>query len=100
MLASKIRDYFDTSVAMVILMDNIEQYCIMREVLGAVGLDRCYYKYYECDDSSCLLELRLPYNRYLAMMLELTKRAWTLKAKTNVGIFNTMVKIDAVKIES
>lgn len=100
MLASKIRDFFDTSVAMVILMDNIEQYCIMKEVLGAVGLDRCCYKYYEYDDSSWLLELRLPYNRYLAMMLELTKRAWTLKAKTNVGIFNTMVKIDAVKIES
>lgn len=99
MLASKIRDYFDTSVAMVILMDNIEQYGIMKEVLGAVELDRCYYKYYEYDDSSCLLELRLPYNRYLAMMHELTKRAWTLKMKTNVGIFNTMVKIDAVKIK-
>lgn len=100
MLTSKIRDYFDTSVAMVILMDNIEQYGIMNEVLGAVGLDRCSYKYYEYDDSSCLLELRLPYNRYLAMMQELTKRAWTLKMKTNVGIFNTMVKIDAVNIES
>lgn len=100
MLASKIRDYFDTSVAMVILMDNIEQHCIMTEVLGAVGLERCRYKYYENDDSSCILELRLPYNRYLAMMQELTKRAWTLKAKTNVDIFNTMVKIDAVKIES
>ena len=98
MLASKIRDYFDTSVAMVILMNNVEEYCIMREVLGAVGLDRCCYKYYENDDSSCLLELRLPYNRYLAMMVELTKRAWTLKAKSNVDIFNTMVKIDAVKI--
>lgn len=95
MLASKIRDFFDTSVAMVILMDNIEQYCVMKEVLEAVGLDRCYYKYY----STHLLELRLPYNRYLAMMQELTKRAWTLKAKTNVDIFNTMVKIDAVKIE-
>ena len=98
MLTSTIRDYFDTSVAMVILIDNIEQYGIMNEVLGAVGLDRCSYKYYEYDDSSCLLELRLPYNRYLAMMQELTKRAWTLKAKTNVDIFNTMVKIDAVKI--
>ena len=100
MLASKIRDYFDTSVAMVILMDNIEQYCIMTEVLGAVGLERCRYKYYINDDSSYILELRLPYNRYLSMMRELTKRAWTLKMKTNVGIFNTMVKIDAVKIES
>lgn len=80
MLASKIRDFFDTSVAMVIRMDNIEQYCIMKEVLGAVGLDRCSYEY---DDSSCLLELRLPYNRYLAMMQELTKRGWTFVESEN-----------------
>lgn len=88
----KIRDSLDTSVRMVILMDDLEQLTALAETIMSIGRDRCCYELYKNEITTYMMELRLPYNRYLAMMNELQKRGWTLKSETKVDIFNRMVK--------
>lgn len=93
-LFNKIRDFTDTSVAMVILLDNIEQLCVMAEVLPSIELDRCSYEVYKNEITAYMIELRLPYNRYLDMMQRLHRSGWTLKPETKVDIFNRLIKMD------
>lgn len=100
-LFNKIRDFTDTSVAMVILLDNIEQLGVMAEVLPSIELDRCSYEFYERkyevnknEITAYMIELRLPYNRYLDMMQRLHRSGWTLKPETKVDIFNRLIKMD------
>lgn len=93
-LFNKIRDFTDTSVAMVILLDNIEQLCVMTEVILYIGLDRCSYEVYKNETTAYIMELRLPYNRYLDMMQRLHRSGWTLKPETKVDIFNRLIKMD------
>lgn len=92
MLLTKTRDFFDTSVCMVILMDDIEQFSILADVIVSIGRKRCTYEVYKDEISAYMMELRMPYNRYIAMMEELQKRGWNLKAETKVDIFNRLVK--------
>lgn len=92
MLLNKVRDFMDTSVGMVILMDNVEQLAVMSEVIVSIGRKRCTYELYKDDITAYMMELRLPYNRYLAMMKGLQKRGWNLKMETKVDIFNRMIK--------
>lgn len=92
MLLNKIRDFIDTSVSMVILMDDIEQFMVISEVIVSIGRERCTYEIYKDDITAYMIELRLPYNRYIAMMKGLQKRGWNLKSETKADIFNRMVK--------
>ena len=93
MLLNKIRDFMDTNVCMVILMDNLEQLSVLADVIVSIGRNRCNYEVYKDDITAYMMELRLPYNRYLAMMKELQSRGWNLKMETKVDIFNRMVKM-------
>lgn len=90
---NKIRDFRDTSVAMVILMDDIEQFGVLADVIVSIGRERCSYEVYKNEITTYMMELRLPYNRYLAMMKGLRAKGWTLKSETEVDIFNRMIKI-------
>lgn len=92
MLLTKAKDFFDTSASMVILMDDIEQLSILTEVIVSIGRGRCTYEVYKDEITAYMMELRLPYNRYLAMIRGLQERGWNLKAETKVDIFNRMVK--------
>lgn len=91
-MLNKVKDYFDTSVSMVILMDNEEQLLALSETIVSIGRERCIYELYKDNITAYMMELRLPYNRYLAMMKELRKKGWNLKPETKVDIFNRMVK--------
>ena len=93
-LLDKIRDFSDTKVAMVILMDDLGQFGILADVLVSIGTDRCSYEVYKNEIAAYMIELRLPYNRYLAMMQGLRAVGWTLKPETEVDIFNRMTKLD------
>lgn len=93
-LFNKIRDFNDATVAMVILMDNIVQLDVMAKVLVSIGLDRCSYEVYKNEITAYMMELRLPYNRYLAMMQRLHRNGWELKPETKVDIFNRLIKKD------
>ena len=91
-MLTKIRDFFDLSVGLIILMDDIEQLSVLSDVILSIGRERCSYEVYKNEITTYMAELRLPYNRYLSMMQELRRRGWNLKPETKVDIFNRMVK--------
>lgn len=91
-ILKKIRDFYDTKVCLVILVDDIVGLRILAEVITAIGCDRCVYELYKDDITAYMVEIRMPYNRYLAMMKGLQKRGWNLKMESKVGIFNRLYK--------
>ena len=91
-ILEKIRDFNDTKVNMVILVDDIVGLGILTEVIVAIGRDRCVYELYKDDITAYMVEIRMPYNRYLAMMKGLQKRGWNLKMESTVDIFNRLYK--------
>lgn len=88
----KIRDFNDTKVCIVILIDDIVGLRILTEVITSIGRDRCIYELYKDDITAYMMEIRMPYNRYLAMMKGLQKRGWNLKMESKVDIFNRLYK--------
>lgn len=92
MLLNKIRDFMDTNVCMVILMDNEEQLSVLCDVIVSIGRDRCVYELYKDEITAYMIEISMPYNRYLAMMRGLQSRGWNLKQETKVDVFNRMIK--------
>ena len=93
MLLNKVMDFADTQVCMVILMDDLEQLSVLADVIVSIGRNRCNYELYKDDIAAYTMELRLPYNRYLAMMKGLRTRGWNLTMESKVDIFNRMVKM-------
>lgn len=91
-ILEKIRDFNDTKVYMVILVDDIEALSTLTEVIVSIGRERCKYELYKDDITAYMVEIRMPYNRYLAMMKGLQKRGWNLKMESKVGIFNRLYK--------
>lgn len=77
---------------MVILVDDIVGLGILTEVIVSIGRDRCVYELYKDDITAYMMEIRMPYNRYLAMMKGLQKRGWNLKMESKVDIFNRLYK--------
>ena len=91
-IVEKIRDFNDNKVCLVILVDDIVGLGILAEVITAIGRDRCVYELYKDDITAYMMEIRMPYNRYLAMMKGLQKRGWNLKPESKVDIFNRLYK--------
>lgn len=91
-ILKKIRDFNDTKVCMVILVDDIEALSTLTEVIVSIGRERCNYELYKDDITAYMVEIRMPYNRYLAMMKGLQKRGWNLKMESKVDIFNRLYK--------
>ena len=57
MLLNKIRDFMDTNVCMVILMDNLEQLSVLADVIVSIGRNRCNYEVYKNDITAYMMEL-------------------------------------------
>ena len=95
-LLNKIKDFNDQKVYMVILMDDLDQFGVVADVVVSSGADRCSYEVYKDEIAAYMMELNLPYNRYLAMIQGLRTTGWTFKHETKVGIFNRMIKIEKV----
>ena len=93
-LLDKIKDFNDEKVAMVILIDDLGQLDVLADVIASIGSNRCSYELYKNEITTYMMEIRLPYNRYLAMMKKLRTMGWTLSQETKVDIFNRMVKIN------
>lgn len=80
---------------MVILMDDEKQLLALSEVIVSIGRGRCTYELYKDDITAYMMELRMPYNRYLAMMKGLRKKGWNLKPESKADIFNRMIRDQA-----
>lgn len=94
-MLNKVKDFFDTSVPMVILMDDEKQLLALSEVIVSIGRERCTYELYKDNITAYMVELRMPYNRYLAMMKGLRKKGWNLKPESKADIFNRMIRDQA-----
>ena len=89
---NKVKDVTDTDVFMVVLMDDQEQLSVMTNAIVSCGRDRFVYELYKDDITAYMIELRMPYNRYLAMMRYLQKHGWNLKPESKADVFNRMIK--------
>ena len=89
----KIKDFIDTKVYMVILIDDFEGLSSLTEAIVSIGLKRASYELYKDDITAYMMELRMPYNRYLAMMRYLQDHGYNLSQESNVGIFSRLIKI-------
>lgn len=89
----KIKDFIDTKVYMVILIDDFEGLSSLTEAIVSIGLKRASYELYKDDITAYMMELRMHYNRYLAMMRYLQDHGYNLSQESNVGIFSRLLKI-------
>lgn len=88
----KIRDCKDIPIYLVVLMDNEEQLSVMADAIVSCGRDRFVYELYKDDITAYMIEIRMPYNRYLAMMNYIQRHGWNLKPESDVNIFHRMIK--------
>lgn len=91
-MLSKIRDFMDTNVDMVILIDDIEMLTVITNVIVSIGRDRCVYELYKDNITAYMIEIRMPYNRYLKLMQGLKKKGYNLRPESKADIFNRMFK--------
>lgn len=90
---NKIKVFNDKKVYMVILMDDIEALTVLTEAIVSIGKKGLSYEVYKDDITAYMMEMRMTYNRYMALMTHLRKHGYTLCKETKVGIFSRMKKI-------
>ena len=91
-MLSKIIDRLDNDVSFVILVDSIEDLNVLADVMKNIGLKRLSYEVYKDDITAYMVEIRMPYNRYLAMMKLLRKNGHNLRAESKADIIQRFVK--------
>lgn len=92
-MLNKIKDYFDYKVHLLISIDNDQGVSVLENVLGYIGKDRLSYKTHNCGLTGYMMELRMPYNRYMEMMKSLQKIGWNLAQISNVGVIDKLIKL-------
>lgn len=70
-IIEKLKDFNDVKVYEVVLMEDLEQLTIMAESIVACGKDRFTYEVYKNEITAYMIEMSMPYNRYLALMQNL-----------------------------
>ena len=89
----KIRDFNDTKVYLVILIDDIEGLSILADAMASIGLKNMSYELYKDDITAYMMELNMPDNRYMEMMRYLQDHGYNLTQESKVGIFSRLYKI-------
>lgn len=88
-----LEDIYDTKCSFVILMDDLEELTVLTQSIISCDRHRFIYELYKDEITKYMMEISMPYNRYIALMDQLRKRGWTLKQETKVDIFNRMIKV-------
>lgn len=88
----KLKDRFDYQCREVILVDDAKKLEVLKFVFKAIDEKRIQYVIYKDTDLVWIVEYKMPYNRYLAMMRELQKQGLSLKQETAIGLFSKLVK--------
>lgn len=91
-MLNKFRDFMDTQVSMIILMDDVEQLSTLAKIFQSIGRERLSYEVYKDDITAYMIEVCMPYNRYLKMMRLLIKNGYNLRSESKVDIIQRMVK--------
>lgn len=91
-MLKKLRDRFDTKVSEIILVDDAKKLEVLKFVFKAIDEKRIKYCIYKDTDLVWMVEYKMPYNRYLAMMQELHKQGLNLQTETAIGLFSKLIK--------
>ena len=94
-LFNKIRDKLDTEVSMVVVTSKKDIVDLLQilNAIDSVEIDPRSYAT-RMTDHECMIEFRVPYNKYLKFMKELNKHGYTLRAISNVDLINEIVKVN------
>lgn len=94
-MLEKIRDFMDEKFYFLILSDDITAFGAVAGAIVDAGRARFKYEVYK--DSllpyKYMMELKMPYNRYLPFMTNLRKRGYTLRDLSLVGVISVVEKI-------
>lgn len=96
-MLTEIRDFMDYKVDMVILVDTDEELSVIKEVFKSIELSRlkvCIHNIHISNRTKYVVEIRMPYNRYLKMMKGLISRGYNLMPQSNVDMINKMFKME------
>lgn len=91
-MLDKIRDWSDTKVSCIILIDRVEDALVLANVMKNIGMERLSYEVYKDTITSYMVEIRMPYNRYLKMMQNLRKNGYNLRPESEVDIIQRLYK--------
>ena len=94
-LLDKIRDKLDTKVSTVIVMSK-EDIIDLLQILNAIDSVEIDPKSYatRITDHECMIEFRIPYNKYLKFMDKLHEKGYNLKNMTRLGLVNTLIRLE------
>ena len=98
-MLAKIRDFFDIDVPMIILIDGINDLCVLKGIITSIGKERVHYNVYKGKHVfknelvTYTMEIRLPYNRYLKLMQGLQRNGYNQRQESIAGVLNRMIKL-------
>ena len=92
-LLNEIKDKLDSTVSLVIIADNVAKVQILKEAMSSVNVDRESY-IITVTDRDYIMELRIPYNKYLAFMDKLHMEGYNLRCMTRLDLVNTLVSLE------
>ena len=91
-MLEKIRDFMDTDVCMIILIDNVDDLKVMANAMCHAGLGRMSYEVYKDDITAYMVEFRMPHNRYLEVMRYLRVKKYNLRPESKADVINRLIK--------
>ena len=92
-LLNEIKDKLDSTVSLVIVVDDVTKLRILRDVVSSVNIDRESY-IITVTDRDYIMELRIAYNTYLTFMDKLHEKGYNLKNMTRLGLVNTLIRLE------
>ena len=92
-LLNEIKDKLDSTVSLVIVVNDVAKLHILRDIVSSVNIDRESY-IITVTDRDYIMELRIAYNTYLAFMDKLHEKGYNLKSMTRLDLVNTLISLE------
>ena len=92
-LLNEIKDKLDSTVSLVIVVDDVAKLRILRDVVSSVNIDRESY-IITVTNQDYIMELRIAYNMYLTFMDKLHEKGYNLKSMTRLDLVNTLINLE------
>lgn len=94
-ILNKWKDFNDTTVRMVVLLgDDNKKLATLIKLIDKLDRTRFNYKLTEISTNNFVMELKMPYNRYLALQINLLSKGLSFNSITDVEIFHEIIEIE------
>lgn len=87
-----ILDLIDAKISLVILLEDEMQLQVLRNAISVCGAKRFRYTSYRDALTPYAMELRMPYNRFVALNNRLHITGWNIAMGSDVNILCRLVK--------